>query len=810
LGAEAPIPCDLGTLSNEGSASCTPCPAGTHREYNDNTMPWGFFCEPCSAGYTSLVGSEECSMCAPGTYSSSTGASSCTPCDAGTYGPTAGRVSACPECLAGTYQPEAGKTTCLGCLAGESTPAGSSDACSPCAPGTYKIEEGAGACQSCPAGETQSLPGQTYCYDCGPGYYTPPGQSSCAPTPCTTCAAGFYVLPATVCSTGSTTVDQSCAECAPASCPAGKRLINSCPGNGSLSLRACGDVPQANFGINCDNGWYVGSDTIASSVGSGALSIVAIPPQLGGDAWVSDAGNNGERGYVVTRATFAPVTVNGTTGPTAVIHISFGVYPWGSTSGPPLFVIDDTNRAWMAQGPTWDVPTLISSQGPLENPALAVGSVSCAALPFDPAAVGGAPGRLVCGYAEESTQYGYLVSISTAGARSAPLHTRNGPQITVGVMYDHVTNTLYWSTIQYSPGVSKRVWVVPLTASYDPQVGPEGEPTLALSGFTLIGGSVDPATGWIYFFHQVATGDGWAILHRWRRSSGAPPTALGSVGASRGVTSISFVGGPIPLTSVDVKGTIRVVWRDAATSTLKILTPTACEACSGGRTSPGLASGPDDCYCAGSTFWNGASCQAYKTNCGGGMYISAPGNHTSDITCAPCLACAPGQYMDSGCDGTGTSRESRVCAACEPCLLNQHIVASPGMCDGTGTLNRDTGDPSTCAACALCADLEYIAARCPGSGTTDTRQCAGCTLEGTELTGGCGNGKYITDERCDGAGDFPYFQCDDCVMCGPEQSPTPAAECDGTTRSPDQVPSQFPILTAHCELRQFQCDPPPS
>jgi hypothetical protein len=178
----------------------------------------------------------------------------CSACEPGKIQPLGSQTS-CNACPTGYFQPEFQKTSCLMCGPGNGSTAAGDSQCSVCTPGTYQsVSAGLYPCPSCENGKTQTLAGQTSCYSCGPGYWTPPGNSTCSPTPCKTCSPGNFVQTSTACYTGFTQQDQTCTTCPALSCQLNERVINSCPGNGSINLQACVFKPVENSGINCNVG----------------------------------------------------------------------------------------------------------------------------------------------------------------------------------------------------------------------------------------------------------------------------------------------------------------------------------------------------------------------------------------------------------------------------------------------------------------------------------------------------------------------------------------------------------------------------
>ena len=122
LDSSACLLCDAGTVSVEGASSCAYCAAGK---------------------YSSLIGrrSAQCDDCAEGAYQTGLGMpamGNCTACPAGTFSQYNGSQS-CSLCKPGKFSTEVGSVsnTCNGiCVAGSYSQAGAST-CTDCESGTY-------------------------------------------------------------------------------------------------------------------------------------------------------------------------------------------------------------------------------------------------------------------------------------------------------------------------------------------------------------------------------------------------------------------------------------------------------------------------------------------------------------------------------------------------------------------------------------------------------------------------------------------------------------------------------------------------
>ena len=99
------IDCPSGWLSEDGSAKCIACGAGT----------FGDGCKHCPSGYARKgddIDTTQCRPCKLGETTTMEGAATCSGCDLGSYGSAKGTCSACPS---GQYQDGKGETSCKNC-----------------------------------------------------------------------------------------------------------------------------------------------------------------------------------------------------------------------------------------------------------------------------------------------------------------------------------------------------------------------------------------------------------------------------------------------------------------------------------------------------------------------------------------------------------------------------------------------------------------------------------------------------------------------------------------------------------------------
>lgn len=250
---------------------CNDCPAGT-RVTRDcaGGATQGRTCETCLRGtYSPVSNSLSCTPCGKNTYQVNPGAAGCDPCPAGhTSNEGAWQCTPCP---AGTREDN---RVCVPCPTGEGSEPGSTQ-CKPCGPGytleqegrcvacttgKFKSSSGPAACDPCTAGKYADQLAMTACKDCSTGGATGNPRTSCTPCPagnqpddqkisCVPCSQGKYA-PAAGTSPG-------CLDC-----PTG--LVAAATGQTACAL--CGEgrfavAPGASICRNCDDGRYWPSAT---------------------------------------------------------------------------------------------------------------------------------------------------------------------------------------------------------------------------------------------------------------------------------------------------------------------------------------------------------------------------------------------------------------------------------------------------------------------------------------------------------------------------------------------------------------------
>lgn len=233
LGAtDTATPCEAGTYSvDEGSESCTVCPAGYHcplptasdvgNAGDIRDCPEGHYCEagketpdPCPAGTYSptknLHSYKECLPCTPGKYCVGGKGTVSGDCDPGYYCTGKSKDSQQHKCFEGAYCP-AGSSYPTLCPAGKYNPdkgSVSDAACKACDPGYYcgrtGLSQVEGQCDEgyyCPGGSKWPRPEDYRCkkgqmcpkgspgpVDCARGSY----QESVAQGGCIPCPQGFF------------------------------------------------------------------------------------------------------------------------------------------------------------------------------------------------------------------------------------------------------------------------------------------------------------------------------------------------------------------------------------------------------------------------------------------------------------------------------------------------------------------------------------------------------------------------------------------------------------------------------------------
>ena len=168
------LPCVPGTYNGlTGQESCKECAENTFTDTTEKES-----CEPCDTGKTSPIGSASCSPCAAGTAGAK-----CTPCVQGKFrSGSDDQAEICRDCLKGFYQGDEGQGSCLPCIPGQYNDQLGLSKCKNCVENTFTDSTEKQSCEPCGTGK-KAEEGSASCQRCGAGY---------AGTPCTKCLAGEF------------------------------------------------------------------------------------------------------------------------------------------------------------------------------------------------------------------------------------------------------------------------------------------------------------------------------------------------------------------------------------------------------------------------------------------------------------------------------------------------------------------------------------------------------------------------------------------------------------------------------------------
>lgn len=135
--------------------------AVTASTLNVGAVPLSLPSVDCAAGsYVSSSASaavRECSLCNPGSYSTTTNAAQCLTCGAGTATGFRGSTG-CPTCVPGTVAPLTGALECALCPRGTIQPASGMTSCVQCQDNFFAGSFGSVACVACPSGFVSGAP----------------------------------------------------------------------------------------------------------------------------------------------------------------------------------------------------------------------------------------------------------------------------------------------------------------------------------------------------------------------------------------------------------------------------------------------------------------------------------------------------------------------------------------------------------------------------------------------------------------------------------------------------------------------------
>ena len=255
FGASAQTPCGPSLYSSSWATACsTNCPPSTYKS------PTAGQCAPNLPGTYSSTGTA--TPCPQGTYSSGSGALACTGCIAGTYSISTGGVSTatCSLCAAGTYTSSSlGFPACTACSPGTYNPATGATTCTPCTPGKYASGLGSGAdCALCGAGAFTNSSGRSVCMPCAAGRYAGSGL-----TMCPLCLVGKFSNTAgsgdcISCTNGTTyttnTGSTVCTACTK-TCATGNQIQGQCTPSSDTYCGACTLISNCFYipGASCGN-----------------------------------------------------------------------------------------------------------------------------------------------------------------------------------------------------------------------------------------------------------------------------------------------------------------------------------------------------------------------------------------------------------------------------------------------------------------------------------------------------------------------------------------------------------------------------
>merc|ERR1719502_786315 len=273
--------CQAGSYS-VGTEQCTLCAPGRHQDQAAQTE-----CIDCAPGYIAPTegyanchtcgadGMEPnakqtaCSLCPAGSVATD-GMAACVDCTPGYYAETEG-MAACPACAPGYIQPNTAATDCVACGVGKRQPNWANTVCYDCSPGKFQDAEAMTYCDACVPGTVQPATGTAVCNDCEIGYY----QGAYQQTTCPACAPGSYApvtasVACTACEAGKQQhqyAQGACIDCAPGHVApiTGQVYCNEClPGEhqdeyGQLECKACKERQDTcdDDGV-CDLGTWTG------------------------------------------------------------------------------------------------------------------------------------------------------------------------------------------------------------------------------------------------------------------------------------------------------------------------------------------------------------------------------------------------------------------------------------------------------------------------------------------------------------------------------------------------------------------------
>lgn len=704
-------PCGPGQYADTGSQSrCKDCPAGNFSNQPVNTDCPGI----CQAGSYAETMSSACTLCPPGTYSSTNASGQCAQCNKGTYSNSTGAtsVSTCLPCGRGKHASGTGKSSCTQCPEDHALIA-SDQGCesSRCVAGKIPLwkltqaeeeliraatqcvacydinadwyEQNAGSCSTCPpcqAGEYRRLvQGASRLYNCqnmdlwyakhcipcesctlGVSYYaqncsgTQP--SSCAP--CSPrCAPNEY-------ETQNCTLyrNRNCSACR-SKCPDGEYMVSPCNATSDMQCAPC---------RNCERGWYVSTPCQHSS----------------------------NRNCTIC----APGTYAQATNQPLCVSCSNGTYAARAGSSSCLACAAGTYVSGFAS-----TTCKLCSNGTF---SIREGVSSCTACPPGEFLSNSTLGRCELCLAGSFSLYGGTTSCELCQAGTySPVPRTNATNI----------NCMQCARGYYSPSPNASACMACAPGTFSSETGSTACTPCAPGRFAPPPGAASAC---------LLCGPG-----NFSNESGAAQCTRCPVG-TRSDASVESTG-----CQACPQGTYASIAGQSACSACSpacVLgsryesvnctpaTNRACSTCAKKLCPEGYTSNVSLCLPSG--FYDCVPCPAYGND---QVHL------LSEYSCATCprrdCGRTPGTYMPwrtacSTIKRNYTLNDTYACARCRGCLYRQYVV-SWASCDGTGgsmfELNPENGD--LCKACETsCKPGQYIANLCNGRTTRDTEVCADC------------------------------------------------------------------------------------
>ncbi|GMH76479.1 hypothetical protein TrLO_g8185 [Triparma laevis f. longispina] len=241
--------CESGKFSSAGAIGCTSastCGAGKFVK-TPSTFTTDVECEDCAVGKASAGGQSSCAECDEGHVAPTEGLASCSYCGGGKYASTTSNT--CELCQPSTYS-VGGKSSCLSCESNTYTDTSGATVCVYCDAGQIPSSDQQ-SCVSCDAGHYSNI-GDTTCSQCLAGLYSSSGSGVCS-----YCDPGTYSTIAsatcTICPGGrvSSNGAASCSDCVAGKYDDGNNICQPCPAGSfsSAGSTACdSSCPAGTYG----------------------------------------------------------------------------------------------------------------------------------------------------------------------------------------------------------------------------------------------------------------------------------------------------------------------------------------------------------------------------------------------------------------------------------------------------------------------------------------------------------------------------------------------------------------------------------